>query len=102
MVVTLVLGILVAIAMFSYNKIVKDSATSACRANLRQINIAMTRFAVENNTEVGALPDADGVYSYIRGERPRCPAGGDYILEPWGSVPAVRCAKEAEGHTLQQ
>ena len=102
MVVTVVIGILVAIAMFSYNRIVRNSMTSACMANLRQIDTAIARWAVENYAQPGVPPDEGGVYSYIRGERPHCPSGGNYTLEPYGNVPTVLCTKEAEGHRLPQ
>jgi len=100
MVVTLVLGILVAIAMFSYNKMITSSAISACTANLRQIDTAVMRWSVENDAVIGVVPDENVVYSYIRGPKPTCASDGVYTLEPWGNTPSVKCSRDAQGHKL--
>jgi prepilin-type N-terminal cleavage/methylation domain-containing protein len=98
MVVGLLIGILAAISMLTYTNITRNSRRSTCIANLKQIDTAIARWSVENNTEPGADPDEAAVYSYIVRGKPRCPSGGNYTLEPCGSEPSVSC--DVEGHRL--
>lgn len=100
LIVIAVLGFIIAIAFPTYSLVRENSQKTICINNLKQIQGAIERWALENGIPEGRQPDEEAVYNYIRGNAPRCPGGGEYIMEPIGSVPAVRCTMEDRGHRL--
>ena len=82
MIVIAIIGLLAAIAIPNFIKARTRSSATACINNLRQINDAKARWALENHKGSTATPvDADlfGVGRYIK-LKPECPAGGQYDL----------------------
>ena len=66
----------------------RTSPQNACINNLRQIDGAKDQWALENNKTNGVMPDAKGVYQYIKGNKmPTCPEGGTYSLNAIGTNP---------------
>jgi hypothetical protein len=78
------------------------SAANACINNLRQIDGAISEWALETRKQNGAVPTWNDVKQYIKldanGAVPGCPAGGIYTLHPVGSNPQVSCS--IPGHVL--
>jgi len=71
---------------------------AACIANLRQIETAKQQWAVENNKPVGSLPTPVDLAPYLPGKvfQLVCPAGGNYTLNPVGTLATCSVA----GHVM--
>jgi prepilin-type N-terminal cleavage/methylation domain-containing protein len=96
MIVVAIIGMLAAIAIPSLMKSRNTSREKACINNLRQIDGAKERWAMENNLETGdPSVDAD-VDAYMSRGRPVCPAGGTYTYQNVGTTPTCTVA----GHTF--
>lgn len=52
----------------------------SCINNLRQIDGAREQWALENQRAKGDVPTTNDLAIYIKGEFPKCPAGGSYTL----------------------
>jgi competence protein ComGC len=93
-----ILGLLAAIAVPNFVKAREASQRSACVANLRQIDGAKTAWALENKklqTDTPEETDLFGADKYIR-QKPTCPKGGDYSINPVDTQPTCTEA----GHYL--
>ncbi|HHY60737.1 MAG TPA: prepilin-type N-terminal cleavage/methylation domain-containing protein [Clostridia bacterium] len=83
MVVVAIIGILVSIAVPSYNRVTEIARRNACEANMRAISGAVQIIRIEEpNAElIGKLDEthvlmSKGVFS----ELPTCPSGGNYTI----------------------
>lgn len=88
-VVIAMIGLLAAIAIPNFVKARQASQRAACIANLKQIDGAKAVWADAHKklkTDEPADSDLFGAEQYIR-EKPICPAGGAYSLNPVGSAP---------------
>src|SRR5512142_2028858 len=82
MIVVAIIGLLAAIAIPNFVKARTASQTSACIANLKQIEGAIATWALEMkkvNSDTVGMGDIIGLNSYIKVE-PHCPASGNYTL----------------------
>jgi hypothetical protein len=71
----------------------------ACINNLRQIESAKLRWAVDNKPVPGATPAASDLAPYLPNTTfPVCPGGGTYSINPMGVPPTC----SAPGHVLPQ
>ena len=72
------------------------SSQPACFNNLRQIDGAISEWAIENNKTNGAPVTLDQIKPYMmlnsKGDIPGCPQGGKYTLNVVGSIPQVTCS----------
>ena len=97
-----VIGLLAAIAIPNFVKARTTACKSACVNNLRQIDGAKESWALENKKEAGAgvtTEDERQINRYIKGEeRPKCPAGGNYIYGNVDETP--RCSLLTDGHSI--
>ncbi|MDI6709557.1 MAG: prepilin-type N-terminal cleavage/methylation domain-containing protein [Bacillota bacterium] len=83
MIVVIIIGILVAIAVPVYLKTTEAAEESACKANLRTIDGAVSQWVSADPTSHQAknvtwdvlVPD------YIK-KKPTCPSGGTYSFDP--------------------
>jgi len=101
MIVVAIVGLLAAIAIPNFVKARSLSQKSACIENLRQMFGAKATWSLETRHNLGDIPvdtDLFGPTSYIR-EKPQCPAGGDYNLQPVDTKPTCEFGPTA-GHTL--
>jgi prepilin-type N-terminal cleavage/methylation domain-containing protein len=99
MVVVAVIGILLAIAIPSLVKARTLSQTKTCMANMRQLDSAITTWAVENNKSLGDTIETAafiGATNYLR-QMPLCPAGGAYNFDSVGANPQVTCSLPGHG-----
>ena len=100
MIVVAIIGLLAAIAIPNFVKARTASQTSACVANLKQIEGAIATWALEMkkvNSDHVALTDISGTAtSYIK-VTPSCPASGTYTLVDVQTRPTCN----VDGHTLQ-
>src|SRR5437667_11394206 len=80
MIVVATIGLLATIAIANYVKARGTSQTDACIRNLRQIDRAVERWALENNKPGGDTVTSADVVVYIgrkpAGDWPVCPASG--------------------------
>jgi hypothetical protein len=75
----------------------EDQHAFTCISNLREIDGAKQRWALENRRFAAALPSAADIAPYLEGQTmPTCPAGGAYTLNPVNVAP--RCS--ISGHAL--
>jgi prepilin-type N-terminal cleavage/methylation domain-containing protein len=104
MIVTAVIAIILAIAVPNYLKSATTSRKTICIANLEKIDAAIDQWVLENHIPPGtALSESDEakVYrDYVKGGKPKCPAGGTYTIHSVGDSPQVTCSNEGEGHKL--
>jgi prepilin-type N-terminal cleavage/methylation domain-containing protein len=99
MIVVAIIGLLAAIAIPNFVKARNASQTSACIANLKQLEGAVATWALENKKTAAATvasTDIIGTDKYIK-VMPLCPAGGTYVYSPIDTRPTCNIAN----HTLQ-
>ena len=86
MIVIVIVGILVSIAIPSYNGLLERAKKTACRANQRSIELARALYAIKNGDYGSNISDIDGAFDEIgfTGEGTKedlmCPSGGTYIF----------------------
>jgi prepilin-type N-terminal cleavage/methylation domain-containing protein len=102
MIVVAIIGLLAAIAIPNFIKARESSQKNACINNLRQIEGAISTWALENNkksADTVAMSDISGTAtSYIKTE-PKCPIGNTaYTTSDVATRPT--CANSALGHQL--
>ena len=100
MIVVAIIGMLAAIAIPNFVKARALSQKNACTANLKQIEVAKTTWALEqkkSNTDTPVETELYGTDKYIR-TAPPCPAGGAYTIARADTKPT--CSLSGEGHTL--
>ena len=103
MIVVSIIAAIVAIILPNYLKASRTSARNVCINNLKQIDGAVERWALDYNIPSGIVPSSsqeEEVYGYIESGMPRCPSGGVYTIHAVGSKPQVTCSREDEGHVL--
>ena len=104
MIVIAIIGMVLAIALPGFFKASAISKRTVCINNLVKITAAVEQFTFDNNLPNGATltpAQEDDLYAnWFRGGKPKCPSGGQYILNPVGDPTQVRCTDEAEGHKL--
>jgi Tfp pilus assembly protein PilE len=90
MITVTIIGLLLAIAIPNYVKAREGARSKSCRLNLRQIQAAKDRWAMDNNKSSAETPDlttdlvTPGVY--IK-NTPVCPSGGDYLVKTLAEFP---------------
>jgi len=106
MIVLLIIGALAAIAIPNYLKTGKYSTKTICINNLKQIDSAIDRWALDYNIEKGTIPtkeQEEEIYSYVKDGKPKCPSKGEYTIDAVGSEPQVHCShEEDEDHKLPE
>lgn len=96
-IVVLVLGILMAIAIPNWVRAQERSHIQSCMANLRQIEQAKERYAIEYRRQNEApVAWSDLLPAYLK-QQPECPGGGEYDLKGVGETPTC----SVEGHRLR-
>ena len=104
MIVVAIIAIALSIAIPNYFRMSEISKRTVCINNLRKITAAVEQWAIDNNIASGAnigSQQEDDIYNnYLRGGKPKCPSGGDYVMNPVGANPQVQCTDEQEGHKL--
>lgn len=98
MVVIFVIGILVALASFSYRSIRQRLHRTSCRENMRIIQQAAVLCQTDHpEFEQGNLSVTDLVeMGYLR-KRYRCPSGGQYAITREEAHVRVTCFKTNDG-----
>jgi len=98
MLVVGLVGTLAALAVPGFARARARTAEATCINNLRQIESAKSRWAMENKTSASALPtDADlfGPGLFLK-KKPECPAGGQYTIDTVNNPPTC----DQSGHVL--
>jgi Tfp pilus assembly protein PilE len=102
MIVSLIIGLLTAIAVPNFITARENSQRKTCIANLRQIDNAMEQWAMEMRAPAGAnvqMSDlTDG--GFLRASAPKCPIGGTYALRTIGQSPTCSYAGAPHHHEL--
>ena len=76
-----IIGLLSAIAIPNFAKAREDAQRNTCKNNMRQIDGAKQRWALDNNKTTANTPTSAELDDYIRSGFPDCPAGGTYAIE---------------------
>jgi competence protein ComGC len=101
LVFTAIIGVIVAIAIPTIVYARTKTARKTCIANLKDIDRAKSSWAIDQKKNTGDLvadTNLFGAAAYIR-EKPACPGGGTYALNPIGVKP--QCELEtAHRHSL--
>lgn len=99
MIVVFILGLLVGLAIPNFLKARNTSSAKACMANLRQIQLAKDRWAMDTKALPTAVVTADDIYGKEKylDEAPTCPVGGTYTIGAVNAHPTCTI----EGHVLQ-
>jgi prepilin-type N-terminal cleavage/methylation domain-containing protein len=97
MIVVAIIGLLAAIAIPNFIKARATSQQNACINNLKQIDGAISEWALETGQSTGAtVPGISTLSAYIKvnanSSVPGCPAGGTYTLATVGSLPQEGCS----------
>jgi prepilin-type N-terminal cleavage/methylation domain-containing protein len=97
MIVVAIIGLLAAIAIPNFIKARATSQQNACINNLKQIDGAISTWALETGQSSGATVAAiTTVSAYIKlnsnSSVPACPAGGSYTTSTVGAIPQVTCS----------
>ena len=98
MLVVALIGLLAAIAVPSFIRARARSSEAGCINNLRQIESAKARWALDTRAGPLALPtdtDLFGVGLYLK-KKPVCPAGGQYAIDTVNNPPTC----DQPGHVL--
>jgi prepilin-type N-terminal cleavage/methylation domain-containing protein len=102
MIVVAIIGLLAAIAIPNFLKARSKAQATACINNLRQLDAAVQQYCMEAGKKSGdVLSYPADISAYIKpvgGAIPRCPANGNYSLNPVGTSPSVLCSL---GSTVQ-
>jgi prepilin-type N-terminal cleavage/methylation domain-containing protein len=94
MIVLLVITILLAIAVPAYMRVRESSKAKVCKTNLRQLQAAKERWAMDNRKRDSDVPDiSDLCPNYVR-RLPVCPSSGRYETGTVGEP--VKCSIEGE------
>ncbi|NQT47252.1 MAG: prepilin-type N-terminal cleavage/methylation domain-containing protein [Candidatus Omnitrophica bacterium] len=87
MIVVAIIGLLAAIAIPNFVQARKRAQTNACIANLKQIQGAISLWALDNGKkDSDAVAITDLVTTYIKAT-PTCPVTGSYVLTTVGANP---------------
>jgi prepilin-type N-terminal cleavage/methylation domain-containing protein len=97
MIVVAIIGLLAAIAIPNFVKARATSQQNACINNLRQIDGAVSEWALEAGKSGSvSVANTGTVSAYIKlnsaSSVPVCPAGGTYTTGSVSSTPAVSCS----------
>ena len=102
MIVVAIIGLLSAIAIPNFVKARDTSQLNTCISNLRQIDGAVQRWALENNKASSDSVTTTDVIPYLgrgsAGQWPTCPANGTYTVSDCQTKPA--CSQSSLGHVL--
>jgi prepilin-type N-terminal cleavage/methylation domain-containing protein len=107
MIVVAIIGVLALIALPSFMRARRESQTSTCVNNLRQMHAAKQQAAMDNNwgedAGAGTLGNPyykDTVSAYIKGgERPTCPTGAACFYNKISNPPT--CQSGLADHVYQ-
>ena len=97
MIVVAIIGLLAAIAIPNFVKARTASQKNACIANMKQIDGAISTWALEAKVSNGSNVDTSALFgsdNYIR-VTPECPAGGAYTYDTVGAPAQVECPNVA-------
>jgi prepilin-type N-terminal cleavage/methylation domain-containing protein len=103
MIALFIISVLLTIVVNSYVRSNVTAKNTICITNLKAIDSAIDQWALENHIANGTSISGyeDEVYDdYMKGSRPKCSAGGEYVFGAVGVRPQVTCTKEDEGHAL--
>ena len=101
MIVVMIIGLLAAIALPSFQRARNEAREKSCINNLRLIEAAKDQYAIENNLSAGDDVGNDEIGAYIKGGRPTCPAGGDADTYTYGVVDtAPTCGNDGDDHEV--
>ena len=100
MIVVAIIGLLAAIAIPNFIKARATSQANGCIANLRQLDGAITAWALENGKSNGdPIGGISSVSNYLKlnsqSTVPGCPASGTYNTHNVGDTPQVDCTLSA-------
>lgn len=103
LIVFAIITIILSIAIPNYIRSRQESLKNSCIANLKQINSAIDQWVLDNNIPTATVPSGaqeDEIYSYLKGSKPICRAGGEYTMHAVGNPEQVTCSLQNIGHRM--
>ena len=94
MIVVAIIGMLAVMAMPFYLRARETSQMQACVNNLRQIDGAKDRYAIESKLAAGAACDLPAIVPYFMKKTSTCPASGSYTINPIATDPTCSLGGE--------
>ena len=88
LVVVFIIGVLLGIALPNFLQSRETSRAKSCISNLRQIQSAKERWAMDNNRPATDTPTTDDLLPNYLNTLPTCDAGGIYTLGSVNDAPA--------------
>ncbi len=102
MIVVAIIGLLVAIALPNFVLARKKSQMNTCKANLKQIDGAVSQFKMDGtNAAIATVTMTMLVPDYIK-TTPRCPGNGTYTIYADSPTNAVTCTLGATSYSPYQ
>jgi prepilin-type N-terminal cleavage/methylation domain-containing protein len=100
MIVVAIIGLLAAIAIPNFVKARATSQANGCINNMRQIDAAISQWAIEKHmttTATASFPSDLTPYIKLNSASsvPPCPANGTYTVGTVGAIPTVTCSLAA-------
>ncbi|MGA0370122.1 MAG: competence type IV pilus major pilin ComGC [Kiritimatiellia bacterium] len=99
MIFVIIIGLLAAIALPSFQRARNEAREKSCINNLRLIEGAKDQYAIENNLATGAAVTDTEIDAYIKGGAPTCPAAGTYTYGVVDTAPTCS-ANAADTHEV--
>lgn len=104
MIISLIIGILVAIAVPNFVTARENSRRKTCIANLRVLDGAKEQWAMETRASAGSNVQMSDLTTggFLRGNAtgPKCPIGGTYTLRTIGETPTCSYGAAPNNHVL--
>ena len=92
----LIIGFVIAVAIPNFNSDGHSSPANTCINNMRQIDAAISEWALEKGKTNGTVVTENDITNYIKlnryGKIPPCPSGGKYIYGKVGDTPQISCS----------
>lgn len=90
--------LMMAIAIPNFIKARETAQKNLCINHLRQLDAAKEEWALEKKIAEGVTPSEQDLLPYLKHGMPKCPAGGEYTLNPVGQPPTC----SIPSHKLEQ
>lgn len=103
MIVVMIIGMLAAIALPSFQKARTTAQRNTCIENLRQINGNLQQYMMEqrqNSVDDDTLEETTFLDFFQRDALPTCPSDGEYGVGDAASGFVPTCTQNALGHVL--
>ncbi len=100
MIVVMIIGLLAAIALPSFQKARDSAREKSCINNLRLIQSAKDQYAIDANQPDTTQPTVADIEDYIKNGMPTCPVTGTNTYTISAITTDPTCSNDGEGHSV--